>query len=116
MIDVGLFFNNPTDSTETAIRTLADNLVSRANYFFMKSPDNGIYANWTPETGYGNGDWSGSPQGYYLYLVGMGVPNNPLPSVCWGAWTQSYDWETWYGYNYVYTPGAVSAHLHALLV
>jgi len=104
VIDAGLFFNNPNEPTEAAIRTLADNLVSRANYFFMKSPDNGIYANWSPETGYGNGDWSGSPQGYYLYLVGMGVPNNPLPSVCWDAWTQSYGWQTWYGYNYVYTP------------
>ena len=104
VIDVGLFFNNPNDPTETAIRTLSDNLVSRANYYFMQSPGNGIYASWSPETGYGNGDWSGSPQGYYLYLVGMGVPNNPLQSVCWTAWTNSYNWQTWFGYNYVYTP------------
>ena len=103
VIDSGLFFTN-ANTTESNICWLSSNLVSRANYLFMKSPDNGIYATWQPESGYGNGDWSGSPQGYYLYLLGMGVPNNPLPPVCWDAWTSSYNWEPWYGYNYVYTP------------
>ena len=104
VIDSGLFFTNLTDQTEINIRLLSSNLVNRANYFFMKSPDNGIYASWQPESGYGNGDWSGTPQGYYLYLVGMGVPNNPLPPECWDLWTSSYGWQPWYGYNYVYAP------------
>ena len=103
VIDSGLFFTN-ANTTESNICWLSSNLVSRANYLFMKSPDNGIYASWQPESGYGNGDWSGSPQGYYLYLLGMGVPNNPLPPVCWTTWTSSYNWEPWYGYNYVYSP------------
>ncbi len=103
VIDSGLFFTN-ANTTESNICWLSSNLVSRANFAFMQSPGYGIYASWQPESGYGNGDWSGSPQGYYLYLLGMGVPNNPLSPLCWTAWTSSYNWEPWYGYNYVYTP------------
>ena len=114
VIDAGLFFNSATDPTEIQIQQLSSNLVNRVNWPFMLRSDNLIYMQWTPETGFTNiSGWRGGNEAYLDYLLGLGVPVNPLPASSWSAWTATYNWQTEYGYSYIFkAPLFIHQYVH----
>jgi len=102
VIDAGQFFNNPTNFTEIQIRQFADALVNRLDWtFVLRTNDNTVTLQWTPEAGFADSGWSGYSEASCLYLMGLGMASNPLPVASWSAWTNRYQWNTFYGYSFV---------------
>ena len=104
VIDVGIYFNDPINVDQATIRTLSSNIFNRVDFQFMlKTNDNTVYQQWTPEMGFTNvSGYKGYNQVAYLYIYGLGAPTNPLPAASWAAWVSGFNWKTYYGYSYAY--------------
>jgi len=118
VLDCGLYFDDPTDADEAAIRQFSANLISRIDWAFVTGSDNRIAMAWYPGTGPGtgfqNGGWSGYNEAMALYLLGLVAQTNPLPASAWTAWTSTYLWKTHYGYSYGWTPtGSLFTHYYS---
>jgi hypothetical protein len=114
VLDCGLFFNDPADADEAAIRQLSTNLINRIDWAFVTRSDNRIAMDWDPVAGFRYGGWSGYSEAMALYLLGLGAQTNPLPAPAWTAWTSTYLWKTHYGYGYVWTPtGSLFTHCYS---
>lgn len=105
MLDARQYFDGP-DADETSIRTLADTVYRRANWRFMQNFNPGILMGWKPGTGFlSYGQWTGYNEATILYLLALGSPTKPPSPTnfaqAWGAWTSGYDWESWYGYEFI---------------
>ncbi len=97
VIDTGIYFSDPANEDEAAIRALSTNLFNRVDFQFMlKANDNTVYLHWNPENGgaYSPGGYKGYNEVAYLYLYGLGAPTNPLPSASWAAWVSGFSWKT----------------------
>jgi hypothetical protein len=57
---------------------------------------------WKPESGFLKYRWEGYDEAMLLYILGLGSPTHPLPESCYAAWTSTYRWENFYGYEYLY--------------
>jgi hypothetical protein len=90
-----------TDSTERAIRELADSLYRRTDWRWAAPRPPLVAMGWTPETGFLPSDWVGYNEAMILYLLALGSPTHPLDSLAWDAWTSGYRWGTFYGQSYV---------------
>ena len=93
-------------ATERAIRATADSLYQRVEWPWFESDGDGrLTMGWHPETAFGRADWRGYNEGMILYLLGLGSPTHPLDAAAWEAWTGTYEWEDFYGYEHVnFTP------------
>jgi hypothetical protein len=92
------------DSVETSIRSLADSITSRIDWTWMMNGGSSLTHGYTPESGMLPYRWIGYSEAMILYLLGLGVPSNPLPPSAWSAWTSGYSWQTYYGYPFVNFP------------
>jgi hypothetical protein len=104
IVDARAYFNG-TDSIEVEIRTLADNILQRANWDLMRNYNPGILMGWMPGTGFGNyGQWVGYNEAMIMYILAMGSPTYPVDSLGWSTWTQGYSWQSLYGQTYITFP------------
>ena len=102
VIDAGEYFKNPTTATESNICLLSSNLLARMNWQSIMRPSDGlVYAVWAPETGYSSGIIGGYNESMNIYIIGLGAPNNPLPTNSWTSWCSSYNWATLCGQSHV---------------
>ncbi|MGC9944430.1 MAG: glucoamylase family protein, partial [Verrucomicrobiota bacterium] len=93
---------NGTNSDETKIRTMADEIFARVNWAWMAQGSNALAMGWLPDSGFSTfGNWVGYNEGMMIYLLGMGAPTNPLPATAWAYWTRGYNWATNYGQTFV---------------
>ncbi|HLE56645.1 MAG TPA: glucoamylase family protein [Rhodothermia bacterium] len=95
------------DSTETAIRAYADSLYLRIEWDWFRHEPPLLTMGWYPEKGRGfNGSvWRGYNEGMILYILGLGSPTHPIEPEAWDAWTSTYEWSDFYGYEHVnFTP------------
>lgn len=65
----------------------ADALVARADWPWMQNGANAPSMGWKPDSGFLSARWSGYSEASYLYLLGLGSPEHPLPQAAWDAWT-----------------------------
>lgn len=87
---------------ERAIRAYADSLYQRVEWDFFGTPDEiRPQMSWHPETGYGRALWQGYNEAMILYVLGLGSPTYPLSEATWDAWTSTYEWADFYGYEHV---------------
>jgi hypothetical protein len=93
--------DNPEERT---IRTLAQALYRRVNWAWMQMRLHKINHGWTPETGFMRYDWGGYSEAMLLYLLALGSPTFPVSPAAWKAWTDTYAWQTHYGYAFVIFP------------
>ena len=113
---------NGTNSDETTIRTMADDIINRVDWYWMAQGANKDWmpGDWSPEraaANNGNGfspvNWGGYSEGMIMYQLGLGAATNPLPQSAWSNWCKSYNWITSYNTNgylsfpsgYMYTFG-----------
>ena len=47
------------------------------------------------------GDWRGYNEAMILYILALGSPTHPIEPDAWDAWTETYQWDTFYGQEYV---------------
>ncbi|WP_375162759.1 glucoamylase family protein [Mesorhizobium sp. Mes31] len=95
------FFDGNTKG-EREIRTLADALYCRADWCWAQNKGTTVSHGWTPETGFLKYRWEGYDEALLLYVLGLGSPTHPLPSSSYTAWTATFRWQNFYGYDYVY--------------
>ena len=89
---------------EAAIRAYADSLYQRVEWDFFDRPgadDPRLMMGWYPESDFGRAYWEGYNEGMILYLLGLGSPTHPLDASVWPAWTGTYEWQDFYGYEHV---------------
>src|SRR5204863_2400255 len=60
-----------------------------------------ISMGWHPENGFLDSDWGGFNEGMIIYILALGSPTHPVNSDAWLAWTQGYDWRTYYDQTHV---------------
>ena len=97
-----------TDSSEGAIRSLADSILDRVDWNWMRNGGYAVTMGWYPaENGAGehfiNSEWRGYNEGMILYVLGMGA-KQPLPGSLWSTWTSTYVLQTQYEYTFVVFP------------
>ena len=76
VIDAGIYFNDPVNPDEATIRNVSSNIFNRVDFQFMlKTNDNTVYLQWTPESGFTNvNGYKGYNEVAYLYIYGLGAP------------------------------------------
>jgi hypothetical protein len=105
MLDARQYFDAEADTTEIAIRAMADSIYQRADWNFMRNFNTGIMMGWKPSFGFlGFGQWIGYNEAMVMYILALGSPSRPVPASAWGAWTSGYDFETHYGYSFLTCP------------
>jgi hypothetical protein len=105
MLDARQYFDNPGDTTEIAIRAMADSLYQRADFNFMRNFNTGIMMGWKPAFGFsGFGQWIGYNEAMILYVLALGSPSYAVPTTAWSAWTSGYHYDTLNGYSFVTCP------------
>jgi hypothetical protein len=104
----GRYFDAATDA-ENEICTLADALYLRADWAWAQDDGAAVSLGWKPETGFLPYRWKGYDEALLLYILGLGSPSHPLPIVSYKAWTSAYQWESSYGYDYLYA-GSLFTH------
>jgi hypothetical protein len=75
-----------SNSKETEIRNLADQLYKRVDWQWAMEPDGKESMGWTPEKGLMASEWRGMNEGQILMLLGMGSPTHPLPDTAWDSY------------------------------
>lgn len=94
------YFQNP-DPTEVEIRTLAEQLTANVQWTWMQPRPPRLAMGWKPETGFLGYDWWGYNEAMILYLLALGSPTDPVGPEAWQAWTSSYRWGNFYGFEHV---------------
>jgi hypothetical protein len=108
MLVAGRYFD-AKNAQEEEIRNLSDTLYCRMDWQWVRNNTHVISMGWKPEQGFLPYYWNGYDEALLLYIMALGSPTFPLPADSFSAWTQSYEWKTIYGYDYLYT-GALFTH------
>ena len=97
------YFDNATDSSEAAIRRLADSIYRRTDWQWFSPRPPGVALGWHPEpgTGFLSYDWRGYNEAMILYLLALGSPTHPVDTAAWSQWTSAYQWGTFYRQSHV---------------
>ena len=95
------------DPVEEEIRSYADSLYRRIEWPWFRTEPPKLTMGWHPEKGrgFGKATWRGYNEAMILYILALGSPTHPLDSDAWEAWTETYEWMDYYGYEHVnFTP------------
>ena len=89
------------DPVETEIRALADSLYRRVEWDWFVNDRDLITMAWRPERGKGPAAYQGYDEAMILYVLALGSPTHPVEPDVWDAFTSTYDWADFYGYEHV---------------
>lgn len=89
------------DSTETAIRAVAESLYDRADWRWIQPRAPLVAMGWKPESGFLAYDWKGYDEGMILYILALGSPTHAVDSTAWSSWTSGYQWGSFEGQTYL---------------
>jgi hypothetical protein len=92
------------DPAEVEIRRTADTLVRAADWTWAQPRPPLVGMGWTPEGGFIEADWHGYDEGMLLYVLALGSPTHPVAAEAWQAWTQTYHWAAFQGFEHVNFP------------
>ena len=101
MLTAGSYFDADT-ADEHEIRTLADALYRRANWYWAQNQGATLTHGWKPESGFLQYRWEGFDEALLLYMLALGSPTYPLSDGSYAAWGSTYQWQHCYGYDYLY--------------
>ena len=94
------YYDRPTPS-EVAIRAYADSLYRRVEWTWIQPNKPFVNHRWRPEDAYSTNDWKGYDESMILYLLALGSPTFPIDASAWEAYTRTYAWASFYGYDHV---------------
>lgn len=89
------------DPDEEEIRELADSIYERIDWNWVSVRNPLIGMGWRPENGFIFADWRGLNEGAILYILALGSPTHPVDPSAWDAWTGTYNWGSYYGYEHI---------------
>ncbi len=87
--------------TESAIRAYADSIYLRVDWQWVRPQAPLVSMGWKPENGFINADWHGLNEGIILEILALGSPTHPIDKAAWDAYTSTYNWADFYGYQHV---------------
>jgi hypothetical protein len=95
------YFDRDTDE-EARIRELADALYLRVEWDWARERPPLLAMGWHPEpgTGFGSADYKGYNEAMFLYVLALGSPTHPIPAEAWDAFTSTYLWADFHGYEH----------------
>lgn len=85
------------DSTEIAVRTLAEAIYARTDWTWAQPRPPTISLGWSPEEGFLPYDWRGYDEAMILHILALGSPTHAVSESTWAAWTSGYRWGTFHG-------------------
>ncbi len=94
------YFDRETE-TEKQIRAYADSIYWRADWRWFQVRAPLVSMGWRPEDGFITSDWRGYNEAMILYILALGSPTYAVKPDAWKAWTETYAWGTYYGYEFV---------------
>jgi len=97
-------FFDQDQADENEIRSAANTIFNRVDWWWMANGANSLTMGWKPESGFLPWRWVGYNEAMILYVMGLGAATNPLPAVQWSTWTSGYNWRTNYSHAYVEFP------------
>jgi hypothetical protein len=109
MLTAAAYFTAPA-ADEAEIRALAEELYRRVDWQWAQNGRDTVTQGWKPECGFFQSGWEGYSEATILYVLGMASPTFPLPSNSFAGWTSTYQWESIYGYDFLYA-GPLFIHL-----
>ncbi len=101
MLTTAAYFNENT-TAEIELRELADALYRRIDWRWAQHDGVNVKHGWKPECGFLNYGWEGYSEALLLYALGLGPPTHALTIESFEAWTVTYQWESLYGYDFLY--------------
>lgn len=96
-----VYFNAATED-EAEVRTLAKALYERADWQWALNGGGTLTHGWKPEGGFLQYRWQGYDEALLLYVLALGSATHALPESSYSAWLSTYQWKSFYGYEYVY--------------
>lgn len=94
-------FFDQENETEKEIRSIADSLFLAVEWDWAMNKKGTMSMGWHPEGGFIEASWQGYNEGMILYLMALGSTTHPVPQSSWNAWTQTYQWGKYFGYEHV---------------
>lgn len=89
------------DATESAIRAYADSLYLRVDWQWIRPKAPLVSMGWHPERGFIDADWRGFNEAIILNVLALGSPTHPIEPAAWTAYTSTYQWTDFYGFQHV---------------
>ena len=90
-----------TNPIEEKIRAIADSLYLRVDWNWAMNNNKTMSMGWHPEKGFIPAQWTGYNEAMVLLIQALGSPTHPIPDNSWKAWTETYLWEDFYGFEHV---------------
>ena len=87
---------------ECEIRDLADKLYRRVDWNWARHGGLTVTHGWKPKTRFLRYRWQGYDEALILYLLGLGSPSHPLPAESYLGWTDTFQWRSIYGQEFLY--------------
>lgn len=94
------YFDGDND-IEKQIRAVADSLYLRVDWNWAMNNNKTMSMGWHPEKGFISAQWTGYNEAMVLLIQALGSPTHPIPDNSWEAWTETYLWEDFYGFEHV---------------
>ena len=94
------YFDRP-DESEAEIRALADSLYRRVDWTAFQPRPPLVTMSWRPERGFSRGEYKGYDEATLLYVLALGSPTHPVDAAAWPAFTSTYRWGAFEGYEMV---------------
>jgi hypothetical protein len=101
-LTVATYFDRDTPD-EIEIRTLANELYSRADWTWATNGKSTLTHGWHPESGFIPHRYEGYDEGLLLYILGLGSSTHPLPSESYQAYCKTYQWKKIYDRELLYS-------------
>jgi hypothetical protein len=87
---------------EREIRILADALYQRVDWQWALNGGPTVSHGWRPESGFLKARWEGLDEALFLYVLGLGSPQHPLPEESYTASTSKFQWKKLYGHEFIF--------------
>lgn len=94
------YFDGDT-ATEKGIRDDADALYRAVEWDWLQREDHLMGHGWKPERGKLPHAYQGYNEAMILYLLALGSPTHPVGEEAWKAYTSTYQWADFHGYEHV---------------
>jgi hypothetical protein len=101
VLTASVYFGEDTP-IENEIREHADAIYRRIDWQWACGGEATVRQGWKPRSGFLHYGWEGYSEAIILYVLGLASPSHPLPDDSFGAWTETYQWENIYDYEFLY--------------
>jgi xylan 1,4-beta-xylosidase len=109
MLVAGEYFDRE-NAVEQQIRTVAKELLARADWTWTLDQNGEVNQSWTPDKGFHRADWEGYTETLMMYVLGAASTSHPLPREAYVREAEQYRWHHNAGLEWIHA-GPLFIHL-----